>query len=147
MKVFLLKDVPNVGMSGVIKKVEDGFARNFLFPRNLAVEVTKSNEASLLAKVKKVEQQKVAIVEHTSDMANKIKALKISIKKKMHDNGKLYGAISEGEIVAELAREGIIVDKSKVELNKSIKTKGTFEVVIKLTSRLKPALQLQVLPE
>ena len=65
----------------------------------------------------------------------------------MHENGKLYGAVNEKEIVEKLAHEGISIKEKQVELGKSIKQQGTFEVVIKLTSRLKPALSLTILPE
>lgn len=147
MKVFLLKDVPNVGTTGQVKVVEDGFARNFLLPRKLVIEVTTANESVLAAKTKKEEQRKEIVLVKTSEMADKIKATRLVLKKKMHDDGKLYGSINATEIVEGLAREGINITPSKVEFSKRIKNKGNFEVVINLTSRLKSVLTVSVLPE
>ncbi len=147
MKVFLLKDIVHVGLAGEIKKVEDGYARNYLLPRQLAKEVTANNESSFLTHHKKVEYKKEAIATQTSLLAEKIKVIKLSLKKKMHDDGKLYGAINAHDVVEGLAKQGIMVAKSQVEFAKAIKSKGNFEVVIKLTSRLKPTLQVHILPE
>jgi large subunit ribosomal protein L9 len=147
MKVFLLKDVVHVGLAGEIKNVEAGYGRNYLLPRGFAYEVTPSNEQTFKARQVKVEYKKEALATQTSMLAEKIKTTKIAIKKKIHDDGKLYGAINASDIVEKLAECGINISKSQVEFNKTIKTKGNFEVVIKLTSRLKPTLQVAVLPE
>lgn len=147
MRVYLLKDVVKVGLAGEIIKVEDGFARNFLFPRKLALEVTPHNEASLAKKIKTVEQRKEVIATQTTMLAEKIKSITLPIKKKMHDDGKLYGAINASDIVDGLAKQGVSISKSQVEFDKSIKSKGTYDVIIKLTSRFKPIMRVQVLPE
>jgi large subunit ribosomal protein L9 len=147
MRVFLHKNVEKVGMAGEIVKVEDGFARNFLIPRKLGSEVTSINESFFKKQIKIVEHRKEVIATQTSMLAERIKHTKVTIKRKMHDDGKLYGAISACEVVEMLAQQGISISKSQVEFEKSIKSKGTFEVTIKLTSRLKPALKVTVIPE
>jgi large subunit ribosomal protein L9 len=147
MKVFLLKNIAKVGLAGEIIKVEDGYARNYLFPRNLAVEITSANEGFYLKKVKSFEHRKEAIETETSLLAEKIKELAVTIKRKMHDDGKLYGAISQADIVDILAQKGVNVSKSQVLIDKSIKSKGKFEVTIKLSSRLQPTLTLNVISE
>lgn len=147
MKVYLVKDVEKIGLAGEVLKVKDGFASNYLIPRKLAIEVTAENESFYKSRIKQVEHRKEVISSKTSMLAEKIAALKLVIKKKMHDDGKLYGAINASEIVDLLKDKGVSVSKSQIELDKSIKTKGAFEVTIKLSSSLKPKISLQVLPE
>ena len=147
MKVFLRKDIEKVGITGELIKVSDGYARNFLFPRGLAIEITAKNESYYQGKVKKVEHRKEAVVTKTSMLAERIKTMKIILKRKMHDDGKLYGAVGASEIVEELAKDGISIAKNQVLFTKSIKSKGTFEVTIKLTSSLKPKIKITIVPE
>ena len=152
MKVFLTKNVEKIGLAGEILKVADGFAQNFLFPRKLAVQVTAENESFYTAKIKKVEQRKEVIASSTSMLAERIKSISITIKEeKIHDDGKLYAAVSPQEIVDALALipDKVSIRKSQVEFDKPIKAKGTYEnmVTITLSSTLKPKLkQLKVVP-
>jgi large subunit ribosomal protein L9 len=147
MKVYLLKDVPKIGMAGEVLKVADGFGQNFLLPRKLAVEVTAQNESFYAQREKIVEHRKEVVATKTSMLAEKIGSLKLTLKRKMHDDGKLYGAVNALEIVDLLAEKGISVSKSQIDLDKSIKTKGSYEVTIKLSSSLKPTIKLTIIPE
>lgn len=147
MKVYLLKDVPKIGLAGELLKVADGFGQNFLVPRKLAVEVTPQNESFYKEREKKVEHRKDVIATKTSMLAEKISSIKITIKRKLHDDGKLYGAINASEIVDMLAEKGISISKSQVELDKAIKTKGSHEVTIKLSSTLKPVITVNIISE
>ena len=147
MKVFLRKDVEKVGMAGEIIKVNDGYARNFLFPRELALEITSDNASYYQGKVKKVEHRKEVVATKTSMLAERINAMSITLKRKMHDDGKLYGAVGASEIVDELAKGGISIGKNQVLFDKSIKNKGTFQATIKLTSRLKPKIKITIVSE
>lgn len=147
MKVFLLKDIQNVGVANEIVKVSEGYATNFLFPKKLAVKITSENESFYLTKVKVVEHRKEVITSKTSMLAEKIKGLKLTLKKKIHNDGKLYAAVNPAEIVDLLASEGVSISKSQVKIDKSIKERGTFGVVVKLTSSLQPQLQLKVVGE
>lgn len=147
MKVFLKKDIAQVGFAGEIVKVTEGYARNFLFARDLAVEITASNEAFYKNKIKQVENRKEAVATETSMLAEKIKSLKVTLNRKMHDDGKLYGAVAPSDIADALKAQGVNVAKNQVIINKSIKTKGAHKVVIKLTARLQPELVVSVHPE
>lgn len=144
MKVFLTKDVEKIGMAGEILKVNDGFARNFLLPRKFAVEITPKNEAKYQKMVREVQDRKEVIASQTSMLADKISKITIKIKKKMHDDGKLYGAISQQEVAQALSEHGIAVGKSQIIFDKSIKSKGTHTATIKLTARLKPTVTISV---
>lgn len=147
MKVFLKKNVEKIGLAGEIINVNDGFARNFLMPRDLALEVTPATEAFYAKKAKTVENRKAVVATETSMLAEKIKDLKLSLKCKMHDDGKLYGAVGSSDIVDLLAEKGITISKGQVVIEKSIKTKGIHEITIKLSSRLQPVVRLVISPE
>jgi large subunit ribosomal protein L9 len=130
VRVFLLKDVEKVGMAGEIIKAAEGYARNFLIPRKMGVEVTKQNEASFVHQLKTVEHRKEVIESKTSMLAEKIKSVQITLKRKIHDNDQLYGSISAKEIVDELTKEhGITIANSQVVMEKAIKTKGQHTVI------------------
>jgi len=147
MEVYLCKDVEKVGLAGEIIRVGDGFARNFLIPQGWAIEITSSNKAQFLSKIRKVENRKEVIASQTSMLAEKLSSIAITLKRKMHDNGQLYGSINASEIVAALAEQGVSISKSQVELDKSIKSKGTFKITIKLTTRLKPTITVTIIAE
>lgn len=144
MRVFLIADVPKIGRSGEIIKVPDGYARNYLFPRNLAVMVTKENENSFKLRQKVLVKREEAIESATSLLAERIKETTITLKCKIHDSDKLYGSINASEIVDLLAQKGISISKNQVIFDKSIKKTGTYSITIKLSSRLQPACTLKV---
>ncbi len=143
MNVFLLKDIVQVGMKNEIIKVSDGYAANFLFPKKLAVEVTKANEKEYLAKARKVENRAAVIESTSSVLGDQIGKLHLKLKKKM-DGDKLYAAVGQNEVVDLLKEHSVSVSKSQVIFDKAIKTKGTFEVTIKLSSKIQPKFTLQV---
>lgn len=145
MNVFLLKDIVQVGLKNEIIKVSDGYAKNFLFPNKLAVEVTKLNEHLYKEKARKVENR-AAIIESTSSLlGDQIAKLSLKLKKKMHDNNKLYAAVNASEIVDLLKENKVSISKSQVIFDKAIKEKGTFTVTIKLSSKIQPQFTLQVI--
>lgn len=149
MKVYLLKDVEKIGIQGEIVKVADGFAANFIIPRKLGIQVTPANEASFKNKIRIVENRKEKVAEATSMLAEKIKDLKLTLKKKVHleadgKSGKLYGGVNPSDVVELLAAQGISISKSQVIFGKTIKETGNYEVTIKLSSRLQPTLNLKV---
>ncbi|MFA5999045.1 MAG: 50S ribosomal protein L9 [Candidatus Babeliales bacterium] len=144
MKVYLLKNIEKVGIAGEIIKVSDGYAQNFVFPQKLGVMVTDSNLAFYEKRAKTVDQRKEAIESVTSMLAEQIKALRLSMKRKTHDDNRLYAAISAGDIVDLLAANNVKVSKSQVIFDKSIKNTGSHLVTIKLSSKLQPQFTLKV---
>jgi large subunit ribosomal protein L9 len=147
MKVFLLKDVVNVGMANQIVNVSEGYAVNFLIPKKLGVQITPENEKNYLGKVKHVEHKKEVIASKTSMLGERIKTLTLTLKKKMHNDGKLYGSVSSTEVAELLSTEGVAVGKSQIEFEKSIKEKGSFPVTVKLTAKLHAKFVLKVIGE
>lgn len=143
MNVFLLKDIVKVGLKHEIIKVSDGYAANFLFPKKLAIEVTPSNEKEYKEKARKVENRAAVIESTSSVLGDQIGQLNLKLKKKM-DGDKLYAAVGQNEIVDLLKEHNIAISKSQVIFDKAIKTKGNFEVTIKLSSKIQPKFKLQV---
>ena len=147
MKVYLKADIKGVGMSGEIITVSDGYARNYLFPRDYAVEITSANEKIYATKIKTIEHRKEVIATQTSMMAERIGSTQVTLKRKMHHDGKLYGSVGAADIADALKEQGFTVAKSQVIIDKSIKEKGAHTVTVKLTSRLQPKLKVLVASE
>lgn len=147
MKVYLLKDIERVGLEGEVINVKEGYAKNFIVPQKLGVIITPSNEVFYSKKIKHVKHEKSVVESKSSMLAEKIKTLSLVLKRKMHDDGKLYGAINRSEIADLLALKGIKVSKSQIEIDKSIKSGGEFEVTVKLSSRLQPKIKLSIIEE
>lgn len=147
MKVYLKADIKGVGMAGEIITVSDGYARNYLFPRNHAVEITPDNEKQYINRIKTFEHRKEVIATQTSMMAERIGSAQVTLRRKMHHDGKLYGSVGSADIADALKEQGFTVAKSQVVIDKSIKEKGAHTVIIKLTSRLQPKLKVVIAPE
>jgi large subunit ribosomal protein L9 len=146
MQVYMLKDVERVGMAGQVINVTDGYATNFLIPRHLAVEITPANAGFYKTK-KHREQVAVEVVNSKVAMiAERIKSLHLLIKERVHDDGKLYGAVSAEEIVDLLREKDIVINKKQVEFGKSVKSIGEHKITIRLSSKLQPQLTLKVEP-
>lgn len=147
MKVFLLKDVAQLGLANEIISVSDGYASNYLVPRGLGVIVTDNNKKQFQNRVRHVEHRKEIIATETSMLAEKIKGTTITLKRKTHEKTHLYGAVSAHEVIDLLSGKGIKASKSQIIFDKSIKDVGSYPVTIKLSSRLKPQVTLKVIAE
>ncbi len=148
MKVYMIKDVENVGMAGQVIKVTDGYAKNFLLPRKLAKMVDANAEAFFKEKEKKGTVEKKALGSKVAMLAEHIKNMHLVIKERVHDNGKLYGSVGADEIVALLKKEkNITVNRKQIEFPKAVKTVGEHKVAVKLTSKLKPEFTLKVVAQ
>lgn len=144
MQVFMLKDVEKVGMAGQIINVSDGYATNFLLPRKLATKVTKEGMQFYKVKEKKAAVDKKVLNSKAAMLAERIRNMHLTMKKKVHDENKLYGAISSDEIVDLLKEKDISVNRKQVDFSKAIKSTGEHKVIIKLSSKLKPEFILKV---
>ena len=133
MKVILLEDVKGKGKKGDVVKVSDGYARNLLFPKNLAKDATAGNIKNLEKQKAEAEAEAEAKKTEAEAMATALKEAKIVIKTKGGDSGKLFGSITSKDIAEALKTQGNFdIDKKKVQLQSPIKLAGKFDVKIKL---------------
>ena len=147
MKVILLQDIKNVGKKDEIINANDGYARNFLFPKNLAVEATKDNLLKLQAKQDSKAHKKDLEIEEFKKQAEKISKLTLELKVKAGGNGKIFGGVTSKEISEELNKQyKIQVDKKKIVLKDAIKQAGTTRVEIKLYEGVIASVLVMVIP-
>lgn len=145
MKVILLEDVKNVGKKGQIINAKDGYARNFLFPKNIAIEATEVNLKNLENAKKKKEEKEREAFEEARVLEEELMQKVIVIKTKAGENGKLFGSITTKEISELLEKEyKIIIDKKKFDLDEPIKTLGEYNVKIKLHPMVNAKLKVIV---
>ena len=148
MKVILLQDIKNVGKKDEIINANDGYARNFLFPKKLALEATKDNLLKLQAKKDSQKHKKNLEVEEFKRQADKIKDIVLKIKVKAGANGKIFGGVTAKEISEELKKQyKMEIDKKKINLEETIKNIGRFSVEIKFGDGVSAKLTLAVEPE
>ncbi len=147
MKIILQKDMDELGFEGDIIDVARGYARNYLIPKGFAVEATLQNMKAFELKRKKIEARKLREKEDALKLKEKVESLEISLTKKAGEEGKLYGSVTNIDIASELEKEGIVVDRKKILLDKPIKNVGDFEVPVKLYLEVIANLRVKVLPE
>lgn len=147
MRVYLLKDIENVGMAGTLVNVSDGYAANYLFPHKLAVKVEKAQEEFYKNKIQKAVVAKEVINSKLGMLAERIKHLHVSLKKRVHDDGKLYGSVSADEIVELLKAKDVVANRKQIVFVKTIKSVGEHAVGIKLNAKLVPEFTLKVVAE
>ncbi len=133
MKVILKADIKGVGKKDELINASDGYARNFLFPKNLAVEANTENMNKLKAQKDANQFKKDTEKEEAKKLAEKLKKIMVTIKVKTGENGKIFGGVSAKEIAENLeTQHNIKIDKKKIELKETIKTLGTQMVNVKL---------------
>lgn len=133
MKVILLDNIKGVGKKDEVINASDGYARNFLFPKKLAVEANKDNLVKLKAKQDSNQHKKDLEKAKAIEIANKLKYITLKIQVKAGDNGKIFGGVTSKEISENLKLQyNIDVDKKKIVLKETIKVLGTVNVDIKL---------------
>ncbi|HEX3016809.1 MAG TPA: 50S ribosomal protein L9 [Caproicibacter sp.] len=145
MKVVLLQDVKGTGKKGELVQVSDGYARNFLFPRNLAKEAN----AQVMNELKGAEEAREYHIKQETEearkTANEIGGKTLKLTAKSGQGGKLFGSITSKEISDELKRTfHVDIDKRKIVLNSEIKAYGTFECELKLYNGVSAKLYVQV---
>lgn len=146
MKVILLEDIKGVGKKDQIINANDGYARNYLFPKKLALEATKDNLLKLEAKQSSNQHKKDVAKEEAIELSKKIESLLLKITVKAGENGKIFGGVTSKEIVENLSSQyKIDIDKKKVNLKETIKNLGTFTVEIKLYEGVIGKLKIQVI--
>ena len=145
MKLILLEDVKGVGKKGDVVNKNDGYALNFLIPKKLAVEATKSNINDLELKKKADERRKKEDYEEAKELGEKLKEKIVKVSVKAGENGKVFGSVTNKEISAALLQQtGIDIDKKKITFNDPIKMVGRRTVKVKLHPKVTVELTVEI---
>ena len=146
MKVILLSDIKGVGKKDQVIEASDGYARNFLFPKKLALEANAENMSKLKAKQDSNKFKKDTERKQAEAIAEKLKGIMLRIKVKAGGNGKIFGGVTSKEISDSLKKEyGFDIDKKKIMLNETIKTVGVFTIDIKLFEGIIGKLKVDII--
>ena len=144
MKVILLQDVKGKGKKGQLLEISDGYARNFLLPRKLAIEATTDaintknmNDKATAERIAKEKAEALAT-------ANKLRQMTLTVTAKGGGAGRLFGAVTNAEIAAALEKAGIKLDKRKIVLGENIKNVGTYTVTCKLGYEISAPLPVKI---
>jgi large subunit ribosomal protein L9 len=147
VKVILTSDVEKLGKSGELKDVNDGYARNFLIPRRLAVPAAGGAYRAWQHDIASREEKRKREREEAEIAAQRIAGTTLTMGVKVGEGGRLYGSITSKDIADALGRRGITVDRHKVELEEPLKTLGTYKVAVKVYSGMTPEVTVVVEPK
>ena len=147
MKVILKEDVKKLGSMGQIVTVADGFARNYLVPRGLAVEASSKNVASLKHAQRVIQEKAKKVKESLEEFAARLSKITLLMQAKAGEEGKLFGSVTSMDIAEKLKSEGIEIDRKKISLEEPIKRLGTYSVSIHLHPEINAQISLQVVEE
>ncbi|HET7205295.1 MAG TPA: 50S ribosomal protein L9 [Terriglobales bacterium] len=151
MEVILKEDVPKLGSRGDVIKVAEGYGRNFLLPKKLAIEATRGNKAV-------IEQMKAAALRRSAkekaqaeELSKQFDGLAVSFQRRSGEHDQLFGSVTSNDIADALERKGFNIDRRKVQLHEPLKTLGEFTVPVKLhkdvTAHLKVVIEKEAVPE
>ena len=144
MKVILKEDVDNLGDMGNVVEVKNGYGRNYLIPRDLAVEASTKN-IKQLEHQKKLLQSKIKKAKlEGEDLASRISAISISIEVKSGEEGKLFGSVTSKDIAEAIAAQGVEIDKRKINLQEPIKRLGEYEIPVRVRQDVNATVKLEV---
>jgi large subunit ribosomal protein L9 len=148
VKVIFIEDVPNVARVGQTRTVADGYARNYLFPRKLAVLADSQAAAAIDAQLKKKVKQRALEEAEMTELAKKIGGIEIYLKAKVGENDKLYGSITGADIAEALSKAaGFEIDKRKIELAEPIKQVGASDVTVRFGHEISAVIKVNVISE
>ena len=147
MKVILKETIDSLGIIGSEVTVADGYARNYLFPKNKAVQATPQNRRVLEQEKAKFELQITKERKLAEEMAQKLEGVMCKITAKVSEEDRLYGSISIRDIMDALASQDIVVEKRMVLLKEPIKALGTYNVPIRVYKEVEPEISVEVVPE
>jgi large subunit ribosomal protein L9 len=148
MKVILQKDIKALGKKGDIKEVAEGYARNFLFPKGLAVEASTGNVKNLMQE-KGAAQHREAVEEAKArEMAARLNEVEVVMHAKVGDGGRLFGSITGKEIAEEIQKvSGLAIEKRQIEMKETFKAVGEFTVLVRLSHGITATVRVKILGE
>jgi large subunit ribosomal protein L9 len=147
MKIILRQNYTNLGNIGDVVDVKDGYARNFLIPRNIAFRATQGNLKALEEEKKALSRKEDKAVKDAEKLSAQLASVSITITMKVGEDDKLFGSVTSQMIADSLTEKGYTIDKRIIELEEPIKTLGIFEVPVKLHSKVAAKVKVWVVRE
>lgn len=148
MKIILLQDVDNLGKAGDLKEVANGYARNYLLPRNLAAGATPALLANHQQRIASEKRRIEKEAEANRQQAERLGSVTLTFKVRVGKQGRLYGSITSQDIAAGLREsEGITIDRRTIDLPSPIRSTGSFQIPVKIAPRLEPKITVNVVDE
>lgn len=145
MEVILKEDVVNLGSRGEVVKVADGYGRNFLLPRKLAMEATLANKAVIEQMKASAARRSATEKTQAEELVTKLEPVVLTFTRKSGEQGQLFGSVTSADIAAELATKGYEIDRRKIQLNEPLKALGNFDVPVRLHREVTAHLKVKVL--
>jgi large subunit ribosomal protein L9 len=147
MKVILKEEVKSLGSIGSVVNVADGYARNYLIPKNLAVEANTKNIKALEHDRKNIEARAKKIRSTAQDLSDRLASLTLTVSAKVGEGEKLFGSITTMDIAAALKKEGFDIERKKIILDEPIKRLGSFTVGLKVHPQVTSQVAVHVVAE
>jgi large subunit ribosomal protein L9 len=147
MKIVLRQDMDALGLEGDIVDVANGYARNYLVPKGIALEANKQNIKLMEMQRKKIEVKRLKAKEDAEKVRERMSDVVITISQKAGEEEKLYGSVTSMDIATHLEDQGISIDRRKILLDKPIKTLGEFDVPVKLYPEVTGSIKVVVVSE
>ena len=144
MKVILTQDVKGKGKKGQMIEVSDGYARNFMLPKKLAIEATPDAINTMKMNDKATQERIAREKAEALEVSKKLRAMTLIVKAKGGGAGRLFGAVTNAEIAAALEKQGVKLDKRKIVLNETIKNVGTYTATCKLGYEITAPLTVKI---
>ncbi|MCC6274589.1 MAG: 50S ribosomal protein L9 [Leptospiraceae bacterium] len=144
MKVVLQKDVSNLGDAGDIKEVSDGYARNYLFPKKIALRADEGNTKTAVHQKKMAQLKKEKRKKAMTELASSINGKEFELKVKVGEKDKLFGSVTTNDIAGMLKKAGFDIDKRKIDLPDQIKALGEYTAKIKLADGINASVKIKV---
>jgi large subunit ribosomal protein L9 len=147
MEVILKEDVANLGLRGEVVKVADGFGRNYLLPRKLAMQATAANKAVIDQMKAAAERRSATEKVHAEELLAKLEPIVLTFTRKTGEQGQLFGSVTSSDIAAALAAQGFEIDRRKIQLGDPLKSLGESKVAIRLHREVTARVTVKVLAE
>ncbi|RLB86368.1 MAG: 50S ribosomal protein L9 [Deltaproteobacteria bacterium] len=144
MRIILTQDMHELGLEGDILEVANGYARNYLLPKGYALEATPQNLKFLDSRRKKIEAKRLRAKDEAEQLREKMESVDLCFVQKAGEEGKLYGSVTAMDIAEELEKQGIVIDRRKIVLDRPIKEVGQFEVKVKIYPEVTGTLKVKV---
>ena len=147
MEVILKEDVINLGHRGEVVKVADGYGRNYLLPRKLAMQATEANKAVIEQMKSAAARRSATEKAQAQELVAKLEPVVVSFTRKSGEHGHLFGSVTSADIAAGLAEQGFEIDRRKIQLSEPLKSTGEYTIAIKLHREVTAHVKVRVAAE